>query len=198
MRVVDAKQRHAQLHPAQHHIAQRQPQIGHCRFGVELDVDDVLVLLRRVLGMANAAVRTPTEPAGVLLEPGVIGRALHGKIQCHFQAMFTRHMHQLAKFLEAAELRVHGVVAALLAADRVGAAGVSRAGLEAVVRPLAMRPADGMNRRKIQHIEAHPGDLGDACVHVGEGAVALLVAQRTGNSSYQLANSARLRSTSSG
>ena len=57
--------------------------------------------------MANAAVRAPAEPAGVLLEPGVIGRALHGEIQRHFQAVLARHAHQLAKILETAELRMH-------------------------------------------------------------------------------------------
>ena len=60
------KMRTPSLDPEQHDVAQRLPQAGHGAFGVEVDVDDVLVLLRRVLGVFDRAVGPPAEPVGVL------------------------------------------------------------------------------------------------------------------------------------
>ncbi|MDT4863305.1 hypothetical protein FQZ97_980030 [compost metagenome] len=145
--VVHAEQGHAQLYPAEYHVAQGQPEAGDGGVGIEVDIDDVLVLFRRVLRMADAAVRPPAEPIGVFAQPGVVGRALDGEVQGHFQAMGAGGAHQLAEILEAAQLRVQRFVAALLAADGVGAAGIVRPCHQAIVGAFAVGPADGMDRR---------------------------------------------------
>src|SRR5690606_23635996 len=116
---------------------------------VEVDVDDVLVLLRRVLGVTDAAVRSPGEPARMLLQPGVVRRALDGEVQGDLQAMLAGGADQFAEILATAQLRVDGLVAALLAADRIGAAGIVRPGGERIVAALAMGVADGVDRREI-------------------------------------------------
>ena len=61
--------------------------------------------------------------------------------------------------------------------DRVRAAGVARLRLQAVVAPLAVRGADRVDRREVEHVEpevAHVRQLRD---HVVEGAVAVDVAR---------------------
>src|SRR3546814_3983246 len=61
MRIVDAENRNAFADPEFDDITQRQPQRRPRIVGVEVDVDDILVSLRRVLGVANAAVRRSEE-----------------------------------------------------------------------------------------------------------------------------------------
>jgi hypothetical protein len=108
--------------------------------------------------------------------------------------------YQAAKILAGAQLRVDRLVAALFAADGIRAAGIVGAGgAVSCYWSLAVTTADGVNRRKVQHVKAHVVDHRQAPMHVIEGAVARAssVIER-GNSSYQLANSACGRSTSSG
>ena len=62
VRVVDAKGADTGLDPVEHGVAQRQPQSRLGTLGVEIDIDDILVLLRRVLGVADRAVGAPGEP----------------------------------------------------------------------------------------------------------------------------------------
>lgn len=68
------------------------------------------------------------------------------------------------------------LVAALLAADRIRAAGVAGLGTQGIVAALAMGAADGVDRREIENVEAHRGDLRQAPDHVVEGTVACRVA----------------------
>ncbi|MCY1424218.1 hypothetical protein D9M71_399550 [compost metagenome] len=180
VRVVDAVDLHALGHPAEDDITQRQPQAGYGVGGVEVDIDDVLVLFRRVFRITDGAVRPPAEPARVFLEPRVVLGALDGKIQGDFQAMVGSGGHQAAKILAAAQLRMDRLMAALVAADGIRATGVIGAGLQRIVRPLAKVAADGMDGREIQHIETHVADHRQAIVHVVEGAVAFgVVGDRT-------------------
>ena len=63
--------------------------------------------------------------------------------------------HQAPEVFTSAKLRVNGLMPALLAADGVGAAGIIRARLQRIVRTFTIAPADGVNRRKVQHVKAH-------------------------------------------
>ena len=77
-----------------------------------------------------------------------------------------------AEVLERAELGMDRVVPALRRADRIGAADDRPApARQAVVAALAVRRADRMDRREIEHVEAHVADRGQARDHVVEGAV---------------------------
>ena len=78
---------------------------------------------------------------------------------------------QPAEIVERAELRVHGVVAAILVADGIEAAGVVRPGIERVVLALAVGAADRMDRRQVENVEAERGDLRHARDAVVERAV---------------------------
>ena len=55
---------------------------------------------------------------------------------------------------------------ALFAADGIRTARVVGAGLQGIVRPLAMTAADGVDRRKIQHVKAHVVDHRQPINHV--------------------------------
>ncbi|MNS60425.1 hypothetical protein D3C72_934220 [compost metagenome] len=173
VRVVDAEGFHPLFDPADHHVTQGQPQRRHGLGCIEIDVDDVLVLLRWVLGIANGAVRSPAEPARVLLEPGVVLGALDGEVEGDFQAMLGRRGHQAAEVVAAAQLRVNCLVAAFRAADGIRAARVAGLRREGIVAALAVLHADRMDGREVQHVEAHVADHRQALVHIIEGAVAL-------------------------
>ncbi len=176
VRIVDAEGLYAVLDPQQHDVAQRQPQAGHRVGAVEIDVDDVLIFLRRVLGIFHRAVGPPREPAGMLLEPRVIGRALDREIDRDLETMIARGGDQRGEIVESAELRVDRVVAAVRRADRIRAADVVRRGRQRVVRPLAVGAADRMDRREVERVEAHVTDARQVIDHVGKGAVAILAA----------------------
>src|SRR6185312_11220574 len=83
------------------------------------------------------------------------GRALEGDVECDLDAESARAREQPVEILERAEARMHGLVAALAAADRPGAAGVIGRGAGAVVGPFALDLADRMDGGQIKDIEPH-------------------------------------------
>jgi hypothetical protein len=88
----------------------------------------------------------------------VLGRALDRVVERDLDALLAGGADEALEVVQRAELRVHGGVAALLGADRPRAARVVRPGLERVVRPLAVRAADRMDRRQVEHVEAELGE----------------------------------------
>ena len=112
----------------------------------------------------------------MLLHVGMIGRALKGDVQRHLDAEIARALHEAAEILQGAQLRMHRLMPALLGADGPGAARIFRARQQGVVAALAVGAADGMNGRKVQHVEAHGGDFGQPRLAVLEGAVPTLLA----------------------
>ncbi|MNK84596.1 hypothetical protein D3C87_1044480 [compost metagenome] len=112
----------------------------------------------------------------MLAQPRVVWRTLDGEVEGQLQAVVGGGAAQPLEVFERAELRVQGIVAAFGAADGVRAAHVARLGLEAVVAALAVRLADGVDRREVEHVEAHRTDGRQPADHVVEGAMAVLVA----------------------
>src|SRR3546814_13284211 len=106
MRIVDAENQNAFADPEFDDITQRQPQRRPRIVGVEVDVDDILVSLRRVLGVANAAVRSPREPLRMLFEPRMIGRALDREVEREFKTLRFSGGAQSAKCISSEERRV--------------------------------------------------------------------------------------------
>ena len=158
VRIVDAKDLYALIDPEQRHVAQRIPQ----RAGIfrgEVGVDDILVFFRRVFGIAHRAVGPALEPLRVLLQPRMIGRALHGEVECDLHVVLLARRHQGAEILQRAELRVHGVMAAFGGSDRIGTAGIAFLGLHRIVAALAVGLSDRVDRREIHHVEAHRRDI---------------------------------------
>ena len=77
----------------------------------------------------------------------------------------------VAEVGQRAQLGVDRVVAALGRADRPRRADVGRLGGQRVVPALAVDPADRVDRRQVDHVEAHRGDAGQPPGRGGEGAV---------------------------
>ncbi|MCY1215630.1 hypothetical protein D9M72_274810 [compost metagenome] len=105
----------------------------------------------------------------------MVGRALDGEVQCQLQAMSGRRVAQAAEVFKGAELGMQRIVAAFLAADGVGAAVIARLGTQAVVAALAVGAADRVDRREVEHVEAHRANGGQPGDDIVEGAVAGLV-----------------------
>ena len=154
--------------------AQRALPVG----ALEVDRVDVLVLLGRVLGVLDRAVGPVPEPLGVLADVGVVGRALEGDVQGDLDAQLAGLGHQAVEVLERPELGVDGLVSALGPADGPGAARVVRARGQGVVRPLAEGPADRVDRRQVEHVEAHLGDIGQPRLDVAERPVPARLGRR--------------------
>ena len=132
---------------------------------------DVLVLLRGVLGVLDRAVGPVVEPLRVLLDPGVVRRALEGVVEGHLHPEAPRPGPEGVEVGEAAELGVERRVAALGRADGPGAARVARAGLQRVVAALTEGPADRVDGRQVDHVEAHVGHGRQPVGGAGQSAV---------------------------
>ena len=157
MRVVDPEHLHAGVDPHQHDPPPLVPQLLPGR-RVPVEVVDVLVLLGRVLGVLDRAVRAAVEPLRVLGQPRVVGGRVERDVERDVHPVLARGRAQRAHVVERAELGVHGVVAALGGADRVRGARVVRPGGERVVAALAVLAPDRVDRREVEHVEAEVGD----------------------------------------
>ncbi len=137
---------------------------------VEVDVVDVLVALRRVLGVLERPVRAAVEPLRVLSKPRVVGRALDREVERDVDAELGGAGDEPLELLHRPELRVERVVAAVLAADRPGRAGVGRPRGERVVAALAVRVPDRVHRRQVEDVEAELGQVLELGLDAGEAA----------------------------
>src|SRR6185437_16027306 len=86
VRIVDAEDAHTLLNPEKDYVAQRFPKRDAIR-AIEIRVDDIFVFLGRIFSIFNRAVRPRSEPFRMLLEPGMIWRALHGEIERDFHVV---------------------------------------------------------------------------------------------------------------
>ncbi len=96
--------------------------------------------------------------SGWLVDPRVVGRGLQGQVEGDLEAELAGPGDERVEVLEGAEVGMDGVVAAVLAADRPRRAGVVRARGQRVVGALAVDLADRVDRRQVDHVEAHLGD----------------------------------------
>src|SRR5690606_22419489 len=118
-----------------------------------------LVLLRRVLRVLHAAVRPPAAPLGILAHVRMIRRALESDVERDLEALPSRVLDERTEILERAERGMHALVPARRGTDLPRRARLTRARIEPVVRALAMRHADRVNRRQIHDVEAEPRDV---------------------------------------
>src|SRR5690606_15925385 len=88
-----------------------------------------------------------------------------------FEAVLAGGRDEPAEVLERAELGVHRPMPAFLGPDGPGAADVRGPGALGVVAPLAVRAPDRVNRRQIDHVEAHLGRRLEASLAVAQPAV---------------------------
>src|SRR5690606_25140661 len=109
----DTEDLYAVIDPEQHDITQGVPEAGD-RLAIEMDVDDVLVLLRRVFRELDRAIWPPVEPFGMLPDPRVVGRALDREVERDFQSVIRGRADQPVEVFHRSKFRMNGVVAALL------------------------------------------------------------------------------------
>jgi hypothetical protein len=169
--VVDPKDPHAFVDPVSDDRKELRPQLSP-RFAFEIEGHDVLVFLGRVLGVLDRAVWAVAEPFGVLADVRVVGGALERDVQGDVETFLFGRVQQVAEVVERAELRGDRLMAALRRADGPWAARLARCSLHAVVGTLAVGPPDRVDRRHIEDVEAHAGDVGEPFLDVAESAVA--------------------------
>ncbi len=167
VRVVDAED----PHPVGHPVLDDPQHLAADAGGVVVEVDrvDVLVLLRRVLGVGDGPVRAGGEELRVLGDPRVVRRRLEGQVEGDLEADLLRAGDEGVEVLDGAEVGVDGVVAAVARADRPGGAGVLGAGGQGVVGALAVDLADRVDGRQVDHVEAHRRDRRQALGGGAEG-----------------------------
>ena len=95
----------------------------------------------------------------MLGQPRVVGRGLDREVERDLEPGLPRRGDEVVEVLQRPELGMDRVVAALLAADRPGAARIALLRLERVVAPLAVRLADRVDRRQVDDVEAELGQL---------------------------------------
>src|ERR1700688_3930534 len=78
---------------------------------------------------------------------------------------------ETAEVRQGAEFAVNLFVSAVCRTDGPGAAAVAGLGLGIVVGAFAEGASDGMDGRQIDHVEAHPGNIGKALFAIGKRAV---------------------------
>ena len=156
MRVVDAEDPDAAVHPVVHHSQ---------HFGeqsvwivVKSERVDVLILLWWVLCVGDRAVCAVDEPLGVRGDPGVVGCALHCEVKCDLEAELAGAADERPEVLKGAEVGVHRVVAALDRANRPRTPRIVGTRVQSVVGALAVDAADRVNRGQIDDVEAHGRD----------------------------------------
>ena len=85
----------------------------------------------------------------------MVGRALVGEVERYLESHLLGARHQLLEILQRSQLRIDCLVTALFGSNCPRAANVIGQGLLVVVLPLPIHPPDGMNRRKVENVEAH-------------------------------------------
>jgi hypothetical protein len=101
----------------------------------------------------------------------MVGAHLERDIERDIDALLARFGDEASEILESAKLRVNRLVASRFATDGPGAAMVLLRRARLVVRPFALGKADRVNRRQIQHVEAHRRDIGEARFYILKRAV---------------------------
>src|SRR5579875_1835604 len=135
MRIVHPEDPHAVAHPvpddAQH---LRVEALG---VVVEVQREDVLVLLRRVLGVGDRAVSPGGEPFRMLAHPWMIRRGLQRQVKGDLQAKLVCPGHERVEVRQGAQVRVNRVMPAGRRADGdPGSPGSAVSELLAPLRPV--------------------------------------------------------------
>ncbi len=100
----------------------------------------------------------------------MVGRALECEVERDLEVVAGSGGDEALEVREGAELRCDRGVAALLCADRPGAARVAGRRVERVVLALAVRHADRVDRREVEDVEAESGEVRQDALDAGEAA----------------------------
>ncbi len=177
VRVVDPEDLDAVADPELEDRAQLVPQALPV-LGLEVERVDVLVFLRRVLGVLDRAVWALAEPGRVLADERVVGRDLECDVERNPDATGPGRFDQGVEVLDRPEVRMDGSVSAVRSADRPRDAGVVGTGARHVVRALAEGRPDRVDRRQVEDVEAEALHVREAVDDVVERAVAARLRRR--------------------
>ena len=176
MRVVHAKDPDTARDPAGDDVRDRLPQRAPARRRLEVDRVDVLVLLGRILRVPDRSIGPVVEPFRALPDPRMIRRRLQRKVEGHLQAEPPGDADEVFEVLEGAQSRLHGIVAAFRRADRPGTPGIGGPCRKRVVPSLAEAAADRVDRRQVDHVEAHCRNVRQALRGLRKGRASSRVA----------------------
>ena len=143
--------------PEQADVTQRAPERSPV-VAIEVERIDVLILLRRVLGVLDRAVGAVAEPIRMLADPRMIRRTLPGKVQSDFEPEAPGCDLERRGSRQRSPDPDRWPCAPCLGPDGPGAAGIARLGGQPVVASLPEADPDRVNRRQIQHVEPEVGD----------------------------------------
>ena len=169
VRVVDAEDLDAALDPEAHDA--QDLLVEALRIVVEVQGVDVLVLLRRVLGVGDGAVGQDGEPIRVGLGPRVVGGALQREVEGDLKVALLGRLDEFRELVVAAQSRLEGVVPAGGGADGPRGPHVARLRGQGVVAALAVDLANRVDRGQVDDVEAHAGGAVQLRDGGGEGAV---------------------------
>ena len=170
MRIIDAKDAHTLLDPEIENALQFLPQRPPLR-ALEIQRIDILILLRRILGILYRAVRTLAEPFRMLAHVGMIRRALKRDIERDLESVLFGFGHEPPEIFQRAEFGMNGLVTAFRRSDGPRTADISRLRLYRIVLSFPKGPPDRMNWRKIDDVETHGCDVGKPCLAIAECSV---------------------------
>ena len=152
--IVDPERANATVHPVFDHVDQFPPKVLPVR-AVEVQRVDVLILLRWIFRIADRSVGPLIKPIRMILHVRVIGRAIEGKVERDLQSTEFGLFDQPQEIPFGSKGGFNVTVTASRATNRPGRADIVRSGREGVVLSFARGDADGMDRREVNHIEAH-------------------------------------------
>ena len=152
VRVVNTEDRHTRLDPQVHNAFDFFFDAFHV--GIEIDRVNILILLRRILGECDGAVRLGAEPVRMRLNPRVVRRALQSEIKRDFQAQLVGTLAECLEIVHGAKLRVNGVVSTQFGTDAERGARIVRTGYQGIVASLTVGHANREDRRQIHNVEA--------------------------------------------
>src|SRR5579864_325874 len=98
----------------------------------------------------------------MLRHPRMVGCALDGEVERDFHPAVAARRDERAKVAKRAKLRMHGIVTAEPATDRVGASRITGRRAKRVVATLAVLFADRMNGDEVDRVETHRRNLIEA------------------------------------
>ena len=170
MRVVDPEDPDAALDTSRATTSRSASQSAAPVVGVEVDVVDVLVALRRVLGVLDRAVGAAVEPLRMLAQPRVVGRALDREVERELDARRSRP--RATRASKSPSVPSSGCTASWPPSSAPiahGLPGSPRPASSALFRPLRFVTPDRVDRRQVDDVEA---ELGQLRQHLGDAAEA--------------------------
>src|SRR5713226_517822 len=104
----------------------------------------------------------------------MIRRALEGYIKGDFEPMIGRFGQKPSKVLQSSQFGVNGFMAAFRRSDGPRTSDITRPGRQGIVFAFTECSSNRMNRRKVEDVETHRGNVGQPLFAIPKGSMTLL------------------------